>query len=167
MVSFISPTGEKSAPEPRKIADNIVVSGVLTSGGGVLSLHYLISSPATPSLFQWIICGEKGSLKMEGPSFAVQMMPPKLYMAKAPEGAGQKGIYEDREGGAEWKEVEIPKSNMAGHFGGVAEVYEAIAQGKKGKADGLVDFEEAVKTHKLVDAIVTSIREGKRVESYL
>ena len=79
-------------------------------------------------MFQWIICGEKGAFKMEGTSFAVQMMPPKLYVSEAPEDGATKGIYESREGGPQWKEVEVPESKL-GCFG-VAEVYEGIAKGK-------------------------------------
>ncbi|KAL8755293.1 MAG: hypothetical protein Q9184_004837 [Pyrenodesmia sp. 2 TL-2023] len=164
-ISFLSPTGDKSAPEPKRFADNIAISGTLTPGGGVLSFQYLITAPATPSTFHLTICGEKGALKMEGTNFAVQMVPPKLYQATAPEGAGQKGVYESREGGAEWEEVEVPKGRMHGHFGGVAELYEAIAMGK-GKEDGIVDFEEAVKRHRMVEAIARSARDGSR-ESYL
>lgn len=97
---------------------------------------------------------------MEGKSFAVQMMPPKLFMAEAPQGAEQKGIYDSREGGAEWREIEVAKSGL-GVFGGVAEVYEKIG---KGDTDGLVGFEEAVVRHKMVEAIERSAREGRRVE---
>lgn len=165
-VSFISPTtGEKSAPEPKRFADNVAISGVLTPGGGVLSFHLAITSPATPPTFQCIICGEKGALKMEGKSPAVQLTPPTLYFAEAPEGGEQKGTYDSREGGAEWREVEVPKSGMAGLFGGVAEVYEAIAAGK-GVAEGIVDFDEAVKRHRMVEAVERSAIEGRR-ESYL
>ncbi|KAL8915937.1 MAG: hypothetical protein Q9208_008779 [Pyrenodesmia sp. 3 TL-2023] len=164
-LSFLSPTGEKSAPEPKRFADNIAISGALTPGGGVLNFHYLITAPTTPSTFHLTICGEKGALKMEGANFAVQMVAPKLYQAKAPEGAGQKGVYESREGGAEWKEVKVPKGRMAGHFGGVAELYEAIAMGKEREV-GVVDFEEAVKRHRMVEAIARSARDGTR-ESYL
>ncbi|KAL8768186.1 MAG: hypothetical protein Q9209_005494 [Squamulea sp. 1 TL-2023] len=128
---FISPDGTFSEPEPKRDADNITISGLLTPSNAVLNFHYLITTPATPSMFQWIICGEKGAFKMEGKSFAVQMMPPKLYVAEAPSGdeGATKDYYQKREGGAEWKEVEVPQSKL-GCFGGVAEVYEGIAEGK-------------------------------------
>ncbi|KAL8652188.1 MAG: hypothetical protein Q9210_002823, partial [Variospora velana] len=89
---------------------------------------------------------------MEGTSFAVWVMPPKLFMAEAPRGGEQKGIYDSREeDGAEWKEIEVPVSGL-GVFGGVAEVYEKIAEGKA-EADGLVGFEEAVVRHRMVEAV--------------
>ncbi|KAL8837880.1 MAG: hypothetical protein Q9170_002355 [Blastenia crenularia] len=135
-IRYVSTTGSLSEPEPKNIADNIAISGTLSPSGAALNFHFLVTSPGTPSTFQWIICGEKGSLKLEGASFAVQMMPPKLYQAEAPQAAEgkEKGIYDSREGGAVWKEVELPTSSMPGHFGGVAELYEAIALGK-GKAE--------------------------------
>ncbi|KAL8718460.1 MAG: hypothetical protein Q9225_004408 [Loekoesia sp. 1 TL-2023] len=166
---YTSPDGSLSVPEPKNIADNISISGTLSPSGAAISYHYLITSPATPSIFQWIICGEKGALKLEGPSFAVQMMPPKLFLAEAPQAEVPKGIYDFGKGqlgkGVQWKEVELPESNLQGQFGGVAELYEAIAMGK-GREDGVVDFDEAVKRHKMVEAITRSAKEGRR-ESYL
>ncbi|KAL8862253.1 MAG: hypothetical protein Q9178_001262 [Gyalolechia marmorata] len=162
---YISPNGFLSPPEPKRFADNITVSGLLTPGNAVLNFHYLVTAPATPSTFQWIICGENAAFKMEGKSFSVQMMPPKLYVSdEAPEDGATKGMYESREGGPQWKEVEVPESKL-GCFGGVAEVYEGIAKGK-GIEDGIVDFDEAVKRHKMVEAIAKSARDGTR-EDYL
>ncbi|KAL8782073.1 MAG: hypothetical protein Q9213_005745 [Squamulea squamosa] len=203
-VRFTSPDGTLSEPEPKRHADNITVSGLLTPGNTVLNFHYLITAPATPNMFQWIICGEKGAFKMEGKSFAVQMMPPKLYVAEAPSGGegAKKDFYQSRDRGAEWKEVEVPE-NRLGCFGGVAEVYEGIAEGKGvedvssqfsylayiytmlyccvlfnqrllsralltscASIQGIVDFDEAVKRYKMVEAIAKSARDGTR-ESYL
>ncbi|KAL8972463.1 MAG: hypothetical protein Q9197_002756, partial [Variospora fuerteventurae] len=160
-IAFNSPRGSKSAPEPRTGADNVAITGILTPSGAPLSLHYLVATAATPSTFQWTICGEKASLRMEGASFAVQMMPPKLFMAEVPRGGEQKGIYDSREeGGAGWKEIEVPVLGL-GVFGGVAEVYEKIAEGKA-EAEGLVGFEEAVVRHRMVEAVERSAKEGKR-----
>lgn len=99
-------------------------------------------------------------------------------------------MYDDREGGAAWKEVEIPKTEFDGCFGGVAPLYEGIAKGKgkdevsvfidrgfgcrsaRGatmltqRAQGIVDFEEAVTRHKMLEAIAKSAEKGTR-ESYL
>jgi len=123
--------GSLSEPEPRKVAENIALSGTLTPGNAALSFHYLVTAPATPSSFQWIICGEQGALKLEGPTFAVQMTTAtKLFLAEVPKDGGSKGMYENREGGAAWKEVEIPKTELEGCFGGVAPVYEGIAKAK-------------------------------------
>ncbi|KAL9026197.1 MAG: hypothetical protein Q9196_005099 [Gyalolechia fulgens] len=132
-ICFTTSDGSLSAPEPKKGADNIAVSGTLTPSGAALSYHYLLTSPATPSMFQWIICGEKGALKMEGSSFTIQMNPPKVYWAEPPKDSGKKSMY-DAGAGPTWKEIEVPESGMKGHFGGVAELYEGIAKGK-GKDD--------------------------------
>ncbi|KAL8883661.1 MAG: hypothetical protein Q9192_007055 [Flavoplaca navasiana] len=122
---FISPNGSLSPPEPKRHADNVAVSGLLTPGDAVLNFYYLITAPATPAMFQCVISGEKGALKMEGKSFAVQAKPPILYLFKAFENdSGAKGIY-----GHIWDEVKVEESKLGG-VGGVAEVYKGIAEGK-------------------------------------
>lgn len=129
-IRFLSPTGALSDPEPKRHADNITVSGLLTPGDAVLNYQYLITTPATPSMFQWIISGEKGALKMEGTTFAVQAKPPKLFFAKPPEDDGAKGTDGNKGGGAaEWKELDVPASKLGG-VGGVADVFQGIAEGK-------------------------------------
>ncbi|KAI4256663.1 MAG: hypothetical protein L6R42_006089 [Xanthoria sp. 1 TBL-2021] len=50
-IRFISPTGSFSSPEPKRHADNITVSSLLTPGDAVLDFQYLITAPATPSMF--------------------------------------------------------------------------------------------------------------------
>ena len=57
-----------------------------------------------------------------------------------------------------WQELEFPEKP----FGGVGEVYEKFVEGGKGS----VDFEEAVKRHRMVDAMRRSLETGKS-ESYL
>lgn len=47
IIRFISPTGSLSSPDPKRHADNITVSGLLTPGDAVLNFHYLITAPAT------------------------------------------------------------------------------------------------------------------------
>ncbi|KAI4099116.1 MAG: hypothetical protein L6R37_006109 [Teloschistes peruensis] len=86
-----------SLPEPRKTPNDIALSGTLTpypttnpttppktnTEGAALSFHYIVTAPTgAPNLFQWIVNGERGAFKMEGPSFAVQMARPKLFVAK-------------------------------------------------------------------------------------
>lgn len=160
-IRYISSDGSLSAPEPRKVADNIALSGTLTPSGAALSYHNYIVSPSTPSTFQCIISGEKGALMMEGPGFSVQVVPPKLYRSEMPEGGKEKTSYDDKTAGPTWKEVELPDAGMEGHFGGVAELYDAIAKGK-GKEDGIVDFDEALKRHRMLDAIEWSAKNGTK-----
>ncbi|KAL9605620.1 MAG: hypothetical protein Q9179_001199 [Wetmoreana sp. 5 TL-2023] len=134
-VSFVSSspdgTPSLSAPEPKCYADNIVLAGTLAPSNAALSFHYITTAPVIPALFQWIICGEKGAMKLEAPNPVVQMTTDiKLWFAEAPEEDGvSKDFYGSKEGGAEWREVEIPMSELDGIFGGIAPVYEGIARG--------------------------------------
>ncbi|KAL8708110.1 MAG: hypothetical protein Q9220_006964 [cf. Caloplaca sp. 1 TL-2023] len=166
--------GTSSPPEPRRTPDSIAITGHLTGSplteNAAFSFHLFLISPATPSLFQAFIVGEKGALKLEGGSFAVQMMAPRLFRAETPEAkegeeGGEKGMYEKMKGegggGVEWKEVEVVPPIA---FGGVGEVYDAI-RGGEGRKD-VVDFDEAVKRHRMLAAIERSARDGTR-ESYL
>ncbi|KAL8998822.1 MAG: hypothetical protein Q9169_002160 [Polycauliona sp. 2 TL-2023] len=128
-VRFTSPTGTFSSPEKKRHADNITVTGLLAPGDAVLNFHFLITTPATSPMFQCIISGDKGALKMEGKTFAVQTKPPRMYIAKHPDDNGPKGANGNEEGGAVWNEVEVPESKLGG-FGGVAEIYKGISDGK-------------------------------------
>ena len=127
----------------RNFADSVSVSGVLESGA-TATFTCNMTTPATPDSLYWIISGEKGALKFEGKHAFFVFSPPALYQYVPGEGA-------------KWEEVEVQKSK---HFGGIAEVYETYAEGK---GDGLVDFEEAVKRHRLIDAIFRSSESGQRV----
>lgn len=131
---------------PRNNADSVSVTGVLESGA-TASTTINTTTPATPNSFYWIISGEKGALKFEGTNVFIAFSAPTLSQYKPGEGA-------------KWEEVEVPKSE---HFGGVGEVYHAFAEGNE---TALVDFEEAVKRMKMIDAILRSSKSGERV-SYL
>lgn len=129
----------------RKFIDSITIQGILENGA-IANYAFTTTTEATPPRFEWIIYGEKGSLKFEGSNMFISMFPPTLYQYKPGEGA-------------KWEEVGFG-SLMA--FGGVGEVYAAFAEGKK---EGLVDFDEAVKRHRMVEAIYRSAEKGTR-ESY-
>ena len=88
----------------------------------------------------------------------LQMAEGKLSLYQPPGAAGDEGIYGVQKAGS-WTDVPI-EPHMA--FGGIGEVYNAFAEGK----GGIVDFDEAVKRHKMVDAIFRSGEKGTR-ESYL
>ncbi len=62
------------------------------------------------------------------------------------------------EEGGKWEEG---KMGSGLGFGSIGEVYQAFAKGGK----GVVDFEEAVVRHKLVEAIQRSMEKGTR-ENY-
>ena len=129
----------------RKFKDSIAIQGILENGA-IANYAFTTTTEATPPRFEWIISGVKGSLKFEGPSMFISMFPPTLFQHQIGEGAN-------------WEEVKFG-SQMA--FGGVGEIYAAYAEGKK---DGLVDFDEAVKRHRMIEAIYRSAEKGTR-ESY-
>lgn len=167
---FIQADGSKGEPVKSTLADFISISGALESG---VPASFVITSvtQSTPERMEWIIWGEKGSLKFEGGPF-LAMAPHTLYEYAQPEQegqerqegqegqGGQEGEEKNRfaaEKGGQWKEVEVEK----GTFGGIGEVYRAFAEGNQ----DLVDFEMAVKRHKMVEAIFRSAKNGTR-ESY-
>lgn len=142
-VQFTKADGTKTEPAERKFVDSISVQGVLQSGA-TASLSISATAEATPERFEWIISGAKGSLKIEGAAAFIVMAPPTLYQYTPGEGA-------------KWEEVQVEK----GMFGDIGEVYAAYAEGRK----GVVDFDEAVKRHRMVEAIYRSAEKGTR-ESY-
>lgn len=158
-IRFVQADGSKGEPVKSNIADFISIQGVLESGAGV-SFVSAATTEATPGQFEWIIHGEKGSLKFEGVSQLIAMSPPTLYQSgpAKPKGKGEEegGAYATRKG-AEWEEVEVGE----GAFGGIGAVYSAFAEGN----EDLVDFDVAVKRHKMVEAIIRSAKNGTR-ESY-
>lgn len=158
-IRFIQADGSRGEPVKSNFADFISIQGVLESGA---TASFVSSSTTefTPAHFEWIISGEEGSLKFEGPSQFIAMAPHTLsrFAPSKQEGKGDEdqGGYGAKVGG-KWEEVEVEK----GPFGGIGEVYAAFAEGNK----DLVDFDEAVKRHKMVEAIFRSAKDGTR-ESY-
>lgn len=158
---FVQADGSKGEPVKSGLADFVSIQGVLESGATV---NFVSSSTteATPGRLEWIISGEKGSLKFESQSQFIAIAPHTLYQftPAKPEGQGEEGklksLFAAKEGG-QWEEIEFEK----GAFGGIGEVYAAFAEGDK----DLVDFDEAVKRHKMVEAIFRSAKNGTR-ESY-
>jgi predicted dehydrogenase len=128
--------------------DSFSVQGILDSGAAV-SFHMFLMTAEAPSSVSWAITGEKGSLKFEGSNINIQMIPPTLYQHQ---GGGSK---------MNWEKVEVP-APMA--FGGVGELYEAIALGEK--VEGcLVNFEMVALRHRMLDACARSAKDGTR-ETY-
>ena len=155
---FLQADGSKGEPVKSQIADFVSISGVLESGAAVSFVLESVTE-ATPERMEWIISGEKGSLKFENASPFLVMAPPTLYRSTTPkkdgEGKEEEGKAQwDGSGKAQWEEVEYEK----GGFGGIGEVYTALAEGNK----DIVDFEVAVLRHKVVEAIIRSAENGTR-----
>ena len=142
-VQFKKPDGTLTEPMERKFVDSIYVQGVLESGT-IASFSVNASTDTVPDYLEWIIAGEKGSLKIEGNSAFISLGAPNLYQYTPGDDA-------------KWEEVEFER----GSFGDIGEVYKAYAEGQK----GVVDFDAAVTRHKMVEAIRRSAEKGTR-ESY-
>ena len=142
-VQFTKPDGTKTEPDKRKFVDSVAVQGILESGT-IVSFSSTTTTDATPGQFEWIIAGEKASLKFEAPIMFIANHPPALYQFKPGEGA-------------KWEEVEV----VGGGGGGIGEVYVAYAEGK----EGVVNFDAALVRHRMVAAIEKSAANGTR-ESY-
>ena len=158
-IRFVQADGSKGEPVKSNIADFVSVSGVLESGA-TASFVLALTTEATPTRFEWIISGEKGALKFEAQAPFMAVGPHKLYQStphKQDDKGGEVKAPYDTKDGVQWEEVEFKR----GGFGGIGEVYTAFAEGSK----DLVDFEEAVKRHKMVEAILRSAKNGTR-ESY-
>lgn len=135
----------KSKIMKRNFMDSIAIQGILENGA-TTNYVFATTTDATPAKFEWIISGEKASLKFEGSSIYIAMSPPTLSQYTPAEGAKRETV-----------EIASPMA-----FGGIGEGYAAFAEGRK---DGLVDFDDAVKRHKMVEAIYRSAEKGTR-ESY-
>lgn len=158
-IRFIQDDGSKGEPVKSTRADFVSIQGVLESGATAIFVSSS-TTEATPGRFEWIICGEEGSLKFEGTSQFIAMAPHTLYQSAPPQQDGKgeedKGLHAFKEGG-KWEKVEVEQIS----FGGIGDVYRAFAEGNK----DLVDFDGAVKRHKMVEAIFRSAKNGTR-ESY-
>ena len=156
---FVQTDGSKGEPVKSNIADFVAVSGVLESGV-TASFVMTLTTEATPTRNEWIISGEKGALKFESEAPFMAIGPHKLYQSRLHKqdgkGSEDQSPYAVKDG-VRWEEVEFEQ----GAFGGIGEVYAAFADGNK----DLVDFDEAVKRHKMVEAILRSAKNGTR-ESY-
>ena len=132
---------------PRKFVDTVSVQGILQNGASA-NISLATTTKAVLNRFEWIINGEKGSLKFEGGSWLMAIIVPTLsqYIPKGEEEA-------------KWEIVEVPDPIA---YGGIGEVYKAFGEGK---TEGLVDFDGAILRHKMVEAIYRSAEKGTR-ESY-
>lgn len=119
----------KTVSETRRLADSICLRGILERG----TIVSFMNTSTTEAIL-------------------TALSPPKLYLYKLTkaESAKEEGPYKPGQGG-KWEKVEGGTPSPAS--GGIRPVYEAFASGKKGT---YVDFDDAVKRHKMVQAIYRS-----------
>ena len=132
------------ARHPKTAPDHIVVQGTLSSGA-VASLSYRTAATSVDGVgVRWIITGTEGEIEVITPEIAWQMGPPGTAIKVR---SGKDGEVENVEFGSAGvaEKVGFPGKNTA-------LTYEAFATGETGK---FATFESALKTHRLLDAILT------------
>lgn len=131
--------GNEKRGERNDAPDCFVLHGRL-GGEQIPASVCMYSHPATsPNTFQWIITGEKGSLKMEGPSLMIHMMPPRLFQTEA------------GDNGSKWAEIHLSETTTSG-----AE-YHAWAENDQAN---IVTLDDALVRYRMIDAIFRSAETG-------
>jgi predicted dehydrogenase len=148
--TIVDEEGKVVRKEKKTSHDFMAISGKLKrKGNGVVNVVYEGGSNAAGKNFQWQINGTKGSLLLEADHGHVQMFQPTIKFVKA------------EEAGAEWQDVDVAQAK--GFDFNVGKYWDKFA----GVGDGtVVDFEEALVRHRMIDAIYQSDKNGTR-ESYL
>jgi predicted dehydrogenase len=136
----------------RNIADQIAVSGVLTSGI-VVSAHYRGGVSRGANLL-WEINGTEGDLRITGPLGHVQLSELTLLGGRGDDMSLSVLEIPD-------KYRTVPQE-LDGIAVNVAEAYARFAEGPS-VVDQIPDFDEAVKLHRLLEAIERSSASGERV----
>ncbi|KAF4211440.1 hypothetical protein CNMCM8980_008018 [Aspergillus fumigatiaffinis] len=119
--------------------DSFSLLGRLGDGDIPASVCMYSHPPASPNLFQWIITGEQGSLKLEGPSLMIHAIPPRLWKTVAGSNA------------AAWEEIHFESTTAPGA--------EYVAW-MKDENQHIVTLDEAVIRYRMVDAIFKSAESG-------
>jgi predicted dehydrogenase len=143
---------ETQETRTRDIADQVIVSGTLASGIAVAAHYRGGSSRATN--FRWEINGADGDLEITAPSGQAQATQLTLR--------GARGASRDMELMPVPVDYRATPAELSGPAVNVAEAYARFAQGPAA-ADQIPDFDDAVRLHRLIDAIERSAASGARV----
>jgi hypothetical protein len=141
-------TGQVETPDyPKSSPDHIFVQGTLSSGA-LASISYFAAPTPTidPVGVRWIISGSKGQIEVVTPPGQWQMDAPGTTL-KVKVGEEQVQVLTFEKNDAE-KLKDIP--NIAKN---TARLYDAFASSSKKGKETVPTFEEAVKTHELLDWI--------------
>ena len=136
----------------RDIADQVIVSGTLV-GGVAVAAHYRGGSSRATN-FRWEINGADGDLEITAPSGQAQATQLTLR--------GGRGASHDMQLMPIPVDYRATPAELSGPAVNVAEAYVRFAQGPAA-ADQIPDFDDAVRLHRLIDAIESSAASGARI----
>jgi predicted dehydrogenase len=130
--------------------DQLIVAGLLESGAPI-SVHYRGGEQRSTGL-RWELNGTEGDLLVTGPNGHGQMIALELF--------GGKGEAKTVE------KIEVPAGRFDDqypHVVNVALMYEALARDLREGTRHAPDFDDAIRTHRLIEAVERAARSGERV----
>jgi predicted dehydrogenase len=130
--------------------DQLLVAGMLERGAPI-SVHYRGGEQRSTGL-RWEINGTEGDLLVTGPNGHGQMIALELFG-----GRGDRKAVE---------RLAVPASrfdDLDDHVVNVALLYDALAADLRSGGHSAPDFDDALRTHRLIEAIEQSARSGSRV----
>ncbi|MFV0276265.1 MAG: Gfo/Idh/MocA family oxidoreductase [Parahaliea sp.] len=132
--------------------DDIVIAAELASGVP-LAIRYCGGTPPGTGLL-WEIHGTRGSLQLTGPGGHTQLVPLALKCARGPAAVLEPEAIPDK-----WCEG-LPNDPVSGNL---ARLYQRLAKRLNGQDVALLPtFDDAVALHRIIDAVETSARDGRR-----
>ncbi len=143
---------ESRETRTRDIADQVIVSGTLTDGV-VVAAHYRGGSSRATN-FRWEINGTEGDLEVTAPSGHAQVAELTLRGAR-----GDSSELAIMPVPGEYRVIAV---ELPGPAVNVAEAYARFAEGEAAP-DQIPDFDDAVRLHRLLDAVERSATSGERI----
>lgn len=162
--ALIEETGETIE---RRSADQVLAQGLLASGAPV-SIHYHGGKARGVGL-TWDIHGDAGDLRLTGPGGHPQFVPLKLWggQGEIPPDPPH-GVDADRERGDLLAPIELPPTpkiaNVEGPVVNVRRMYAALAKDLREGTRLAPSFDDALRTHELIDMIQRASDSGLRVD---
>lgn len=144
----VAETGEMRT---RDIDDQVLITGTLLSGA-VIAAHYRGGSSRATN-FRWEINGTEGDLVLTAPSGHAQVAELTLFGAR---GSGELSAMTVPD------TYRVTPTDLPPAAVNVAEAYARFALGANA-ADQIPDFDDAVRLHRLLDAIERSAASGTRI----
>jgi len=146
--SVVDSAGDETETLVTTNPDQVAFSGILKETGAIASITLRSGMKSLPgrSGFTWIIDGEEGTITLENPNTFISSFEPVLSL------------------NGEVVEVDTTESEMSelsekGAAGNVARSWANFAKGS-----GYTTIEEAVQVKKIIDAVIRSAKEGKRID---